>query len=407
MKHPNPLSSKLRLRLWLQIAISILLCGACDPGFELPSEIGSSKLLGVRLEVDGVKDRAWPRVGERFTLRWLVARSSEQTDLPLDKQLDAAVSLCVGTQLPTGSLYCAFEIELTAALKDRKPTVASYEEIDIPLELSVDPRAVAGGQRLLLFGGVCVEGKIQRVADKKPGEAPTNELYRCTDNDEAELKTALTFTSTVIVDYTDDKFPENLNPSLACETTDESSICTRGTVHDYEERRGGAVVLVLPRKKGAPKTTKRQVVEWPEVIDNTQPLEFEGCATDPRFDNLKVKVGSDEHLIRVRFDAKDRETYEVEELKLNETMIVTKREELLVSHAATKFGGKLGRYYSVIPREQSDKTAEVELDYTPPAKSDDAEKRVTAAGRLVRFYFVVRDQRGGVDFTTRSLCLVP
>jgi len=32
---------------------------------------------------------------------------------------------------------------------------------------------------------------------------------------------------------------------------------------------------------------------------------------------------------------------------------------------------------------------------------------VPSEGRLVRFVFVLRDLRGGIDWTTRTICLVP
>ena len=52
------------------------------------------------------------------------------------------------------------------------------------------------------------------------------------------------------------------------------------------------------------------------------------------------------------------------------------------------------------------------LDATTPAglSSDvswDAPSATDASGTIARFYFVVRDSRGGEDFTTRALCVVP
>jgi hypothetical protein len=385
-------------------ALSTSLFAACDPGFELPSEVGSSKLMGVRLEVEGAPERAWPRVGENFSLRWLVARANQPSTLDLEKQLNGALSVCVGTQLPGGSLFCAQEIALDELMLKGENTVTSFEELVMPLQLPFDPRSVAGGQRILLFGAVCVEGKVERVNGKKVGEDPANELYRCTDNDKAELKEPLAFTNTVIVDFEDDAFAANLNPAFACDADEENSICQEGSVHDDEEKRGGAFVLVRPKKAGA---KKREVTEWPEVLDGAQPLPWEGCAKDPRFDDLQIEAGADEHLIRIRFDPSDRERYDVEELKYNKYMTVNKREELLVSHAATKDAVELGRYYSLIPREQPNDTAEVELDFKPVKQSTKAGKKIPDDGKLVRFYFVVRDQRGGVDLAARSLCLVP
>jgi len=320
---------------WSGVLCALSLLG-CDPGFELPSEVGASKLMGVKLEVDNAPERSWPRVGENFSLRWLVARENVPSALPLDKQLDGALSVCVGSQLPGGALFCAQELDLDALELKGKNTTTSLEEIVMPLSLPFDPRSIAGASRILLFGAVCVEGKVQRVEGTKVGDDPVNELYRCTDNDNAALKEALTFTHTIIIDYEDDEFPANLNPAIGCDPAVKDSICLKGSVHDDEEKRGGSVVLVFPKRKGAPASELRKVVEWPEVIDSAMPIPWEGCADDPRFAELQVEAGSDEHLVRMRFDASDRETYTVEELKFNEKVIVEKREELLISHAATK-----------------------------------------------------------------------
>jgi len=390
------------------LTLLALLSAACNTDFTQPYEVDEPKIMGVRVEVAGDPERAWPEVGESFTMRVLVARSNKPTTLPLEQQLDGAVSVCIGGKLPDSSLFCIAELPMSALQGTAKNRVVSFEELEIPLSFgSADPRALGGSPNVLIFGGVCVEGKVERVKDKVAGEAPANELFRCVDNAKAELKDALTFTSTVAVDYPDDAFEASLNPSFACDETDENSICTTGTIHKGEETRGGSIVLVRPRRTGAADNIKHKVIEWPEVIDNREKLAVKGCAKDPRFSSLKVKAGAKEHLIRIRFDQSDREMYQVQEMKLNKTIISTKREELLVSHAATFGGGELARYFSVIPRDASAKEAEVELAYTPPDQSEDAEKRITAAGRLVRFYFVVRDQRGGVDLTTRSLCLIP
>ena len=76
--------------------------------------------------------------------------------------------------------------------------------------------------------------------------------------------------------------------------------------------------------------------------------------------------------------------------------IDAKREEIRLSHFASL--GELERPLSeVLPDDAEVKTS---LTWDPP-------KTVAAEGELVRFWFVVRDLRGGSDFTERMLCLVP
>lgn len=390
-----------------------LLVAACNANFTEAFEVDEPRLMAARVEVKDAPARPWPKVGEPFMMRLLVARSNKASALPLARQLSGAVSVCLGGTLPTGGLYCILELpqsvlqgEGVGALDNQ---VASFEELDIPLSFGdADPRELTGTSDILLFGAVCVEGAIQRVNGKVAGKDSTSELFRCVDNKNAELKDPLAFSNLVTIDYTDDDRPANLNPSFACDPAQQDSICHVGSSRDGEARRGGSIVLVRPVPSGAPKTATRRLVEWPEVLAApVTPLAYEGCADDSRFDALKVKVGSGEHLIRIRFDPGDRETYTFDTVRLNKPVTITRREELLVSHAATKDFGALTRYFSIVSADADDGHAEIEVPYTAPKKSDDPLTRVTEQGRLVRFYFAVRDQRGGVDFTTRSLCLVP
>jgi hypothetical protein len=147
-------------------------------------------------------------------------------------------------------------------------------------------------------------------------------------------------------------------------------------------------VAWLPREDA----TDPDSVPWDDCADSGLPV---------------VRLGDEEHIIRVRFDAKDRETYVSEVIEDDKLVRRERREELLVSHALTELGGELERYFSVIGRDVADSRAELELAYTPPGTKGKPAEGLTEAGRLVRFYFVLGDERGGVDYTTRELCLLP
>ena len=56
---------------------------------------------------------------------------------------------------------------------------------------------------------------------------------------------------------------------------------------------------------------------------------------------------------------------------------------------------------------QPDANGQISVSYTPPKQSTEALANIPQNGRLVRFYFTLRDQRGGLDYTQRALCLVP
>ena len=71
-------------------------------------------------------------------------------------------------------------------------------------------------------------------------------------------------------------------------------------------------------------------------------------------------------------------------------------ESLLLSHFASS--GELERAFSPIPPETADISTNIE--WIAPGDA-------TPAGRLVRFWFVIRDLRGGSDFVERALCVVP
>lgn len=76
-------------------------------------------------------------------------------------------------------------------------------------------------------------------------------------------------------------------------------------------------------------------------------------------------------------------------------------EELPVAFFSTERG--LSRFYHVI--EDRTPHARADFDVAEIPRSD--AKTIPDEGRVVRFEFVMRDDRGGVDRATRSLCLLP
>jgi hypothetical protein len=379
----------------------VLALSACDNNFTLPSEVGGPRLIGVRLEPQADPERAWPRVGEDFTLRWRVARKGKPTDLPLDEQLTGGIALCVGAVLPTGTLFCAQEIDLDELGLKKPNVVPNSDDLEMPITLAFDPKAF-GLDRVLLFGALCVDGEIERVKGKKVGDDPANELYRCKNNDDAELKTPLAFTSSFFVDDEDDDVPANRHPLFTCDAEDEDGLCAKGAKRKGEQRLGGSFVIALPNENDS--KADKKVVAWPASALPAEELPWTDCKDAS--DVLKVRAGTDEHVIRVRFDPSDREPYQAIATVNGEPVVRKKREELQIAHAASKGGGQLSRYYSVISGEAEDDEAELEVDYLPPEADSKEAKDIPSGGLLVRFHFVARDQRGGVDFATRELCLL-
>jgi len=130
----------------------------------------------------------------------------------------------------------------------------------------------------------------------------------------------------------------------------------------------------------------------------TEPLRLDGAAwTTGAGDTacagsglVEVRAGSGDHEVAVEVagDARDPlprlEDFDPE------------REELQLSHFSSD--GRLDRPFSGLAADSPE--SEVRVSWRAP-------RSAPPEGELVRFWFVVRDLRGGSDFTTRALCVVP
>jgi hypothetical protein len=109
---------------------------------------------------------------------------------------------------------------------------------------------------------------------------------------------------------------------------------------------------------------------------------------------LKVAADGKAHPVALTL-AGQRETYQ--STANAEGAPMAKRETIQLSHFAT--GGKLPRQISFLDGDGDPST--VSVDWTPPAAAE-----IPADG-VVRFFFVARDLRGGLDWQARSLCVTP
>jgi hypothetical protein len=107
------------------------------------------------------------------------------------------------------------------------------------------------------------------------------------------------------------------------------------------------------------------------------------CAALP-----SVAPGS-EHALELLLDEGDRDPLEAP------TSVDPLREPLQASHFAT--GGELQRAFTLIPDDQDDLA--VRLSWKAPGGVPD--------DGLARFFFVVRDSRGGTDWLERAVCVAP
>ncbi|MEY4512623.1 MAG: hypothetical protein RLZZ450_4745, partial [Pseudomonadota bacterium] len=244
-------------------------------------------------------------------------------------------------------------------------------------------------------------GRAEAVPGKLITTDPPSQLFRCVDNAGAAFPDPNPFTLSVLLNR-DRPGDDNHNPLFGCDPAAPQSPCAVGVQHDGEAVVPGSFVLARPKPKkgGGP----REVVAWP-AIDNNLALPWEGCASNPSL--LQVRVDSGEHTLRMRFDPSDREQYTEDIDKNGVPTTRDVREALAVTHAATTKGGDVGRFDSLLADDEVDAKAEVSVSYSPPDTNGKGDHTVPENGRLVRFYFTVRDQRGGIDYAVRELCLVP
>jgi hypothetical protein len=120
------------------------------------------------------------------------------------------------------------------------------------------------------------------------------------------------------------------------------------------------------------------------------------AAADPCEQGPRISAGSENHVIGYTTEGSDREPYTIE--MGSPAVAVPGRESLQISQFTT--AGKLKSQFSFVEATDENATTTVDVRWDAPAADD-----VPAAGEAVTFTFVVRDDRGGTDWTTRALCV--
>ena len=103
-----------------------------------------------------------------------------------------------------------------------------------------------------------------------------------------------------------------------------------------------------------------------------------------------IDAGSKRALVGVSFAASDRELYV-------DNLGAQTREELQLAAFATS--GEIIQQHTYVDPADDREVAQVAFEWEPPAKGE------LVAGAAVEFFLVVRDLRGGVDMTSRTLCV--
>ena len=127
---------------------------------------------------------------------------------------------------------------------------------------------------------------------------------------------------------------------------------------------------------------------WPALSATDDP-----CGQGPR-----VATGSRDHVIGVTTNGADRESYTARTGTPPKATVT--REQLQISQFAT--AGKLKSQFSFVETTDESPATTVDVTWDAPEAAE-----VPATAAAVTFTFVVRDDRGGADWTTRRLCVTP
>lgn len=132
---------------------------------------------------------------------------------------------------------------------------------------------------------------------------------------------------------------------------------------------------------------------WPEPPASVAEIGTDGCPDDPAVREVAARASMDEEReldIVVRATESSFESFEEE----RDEEVVQETEDLLISHFVT--AGEVDSQFAFA--EPNDPTQAVA--FTPPVAGE-----VPEGGRLVRFYFVIRDERGGQRGGFRAACV--
>jgi len=262
----------------------------------------------------------------------------------------ATVEWIVAGPAAPATLDWAFALCTTAATgaacKDAPQAIATGSGVPVVAPFTAPDAATLGTDLLpLMLGEVCADGTI--------GFDSNSQLGTCTGA--GASGTSVNF----VVPVTADGATPNRHPVLA------NDVIQLGGV-DWDPATATAAAAG-------------------DACDATTGLPIFG-ATPAGKDAVKQEI-------RIVSDGDDRETY------TPAGATTPQLEELQISNFTT--AGKFDSSYAAIFATDTRPDADVTVKWAPPAARD-----VTGGGEVVVFHFVVRDLRGGLDWTSRALCAV-
>jgi hypothetical protein len=351
----------LRLLFWSGVAVIPACASYATPG----SRLAATRVLGARTQSLGDPAQNWPRPGDAFRVTWLLAGPTAPRPLgwafratACTTDQDAASCQSGGVPVPAnvaggergsgpGGIPAPAATGTTAAIEVGAPSV----ELTVPDAATVADRGLT---KIIVRGVVCGGGTA--------GDLDAPVWSRCdvmsTDGqgpvDETDVET------TVVIRLGDDG---NQPPTLADDpiTWDGHAWTTGASEPAY----GGG---------GGP------------------------CAEEPTA--VLIPADGAERTVVVTTDDGDRGSHPVAMPAAGGAD--HQREELQLSAFTT--AGSFDSQFGGVAAGETATTPQVTFKWQPPDAKDDP---VPVQGRLVRFVFVLRDLRGGIDWTARTACLVP
>jgi len=307
------------------------------------SRLVTTRVLGARIVAGGDPARTWPRPNEAVTVSWVVAGPR-----PRSLAWSFRTTACQATMDDDA---CAASGAMVSATGPDGGS-GQGDGLSPPVLALVVPAAGAAANRLLVSGVICAGGAV--------GDPAAPVWSRCAAGTDDGLAT---------VDETDVRL---------------------------------TVWLQLGETGNAPPSLAGAAITWAGDAwqsgagDSTFTSSGGPCAGDASMPQV-VRADDEEREVVVTIDAAAREP-----TGATAAGSPGSREEAQVS-AFTTLGSFATQFGTVTSSDERAATP-VRFKWTAPSASD---AKLDAEGRVVRFVFVVRDGRGGLDATTRTLCLVP
>lgn len=331
------------------VALALLALGGCTGAdFAPASLVTRPRIVGMIARIDADPGRASPLGREMLALEPVVVAPALD-----DGTLSTAWLACLAAPSRSGAPSCG-----AAPLGVSPPPVAGVVQ---PIAFALPELAATplGAPSVLLTLASCDGGAVPRFAPDGSGESALPTCSGGAEDARAEL-TFFTLPTALALETA------NRHPSIADEA------------------------FTLAIADGAEAT-------W----DVEAPFPTGGCAAlAPTASLPHVRVPAGEPpIVTLRWSGgpDDREPYTVTIEGTGETAM--RREALQVSHFATN--GAFERDFSAVEPDAAD-DAGGEIEWTPPAL-----ETIPAEGEIVRFWWVVRDRRGGMDVAARALCVLP